>query len=228
VAALHFEFVVDSEVYPELHAALAAIGSHESRGERIRQLAATGLLWEAVRQHGASMSAISGPSNAPHLELPLASKSGVRTRTRSAMRPADRRSPTTPNSGDWVDPAATVSSSGPSAHAHDRRRDGTATPHIPVLLDVVHSAVPSAPPSTPAAPAQRALPAAAAVRPFVQAVEALPLQSATPAFAGDVDDAPDEPMDQAGALAPAATLMHKPVARSRLLRMKEMGLFKNG
>jgi hypothetical protein len=211
VAALHFEFVVDSDVYPELHAALASIGSHESRRERMRQLAATGLLWEAVRIHGASIAGISGPSNPAYPELALAAAKGsVRTRTRNAARP-DRRAPTPPSPGDSLDPAIVP-----------------AMPHIPVLLDVVHPASPSRPHSSPAAPRQRALSAATAVRPFVQAAPALPLQSEVPAFACNEDASPDEQIDRVDVLAPVATLMHKPVTRSRLLRMKEKGLFKNG
>lgn len=49
MAVLDFSFAIDSEVHPELHAALAAIASEASRGERLRQLAAMGLVWEKVR-----------------------------------------------------------------------------------------------------------------------------------------------------------------------------------
>jgi len=46
---LHLQFDIDSEVYPELHDLLAAIGSEMSREERLRQLAAIGLIWERTR-----------------------------------------------------------------------------------------------------------------------------------------------------------------------------------
>lgn len=49
MAVLHVQFDIDSEVYPELHDLLAAIGSGMSREERLRQLAATGLIWERTR-----------------------------------------------------------------------------------------------------------------------------------------------------------------------------------
>ena len=49
MAVLHVQFDIDSEVYPELHELLAAIGSGVSREERLRQLAATGLIWERTR-----------------------------------------------------------------------------------------------------------------------------------------------------------------------------------
>ena len=49
MAVLHVQFDIDSEVYPELHDLLAAIGGGVSREERLRQLAATGLIWERTR-----------------------------------------------------------------------------------------------------------------------------------------------------------------------------------
>ena len=49
MAVLHLQFDVDSEVYPELHAMLSSIGSNLSQAERLRQLAATGLVWERLR-----------------------------------------------------------------------------------------------------------------------------------------------------------------------------------
>jgi len=49
MAVLRLEFDVDSEVYPELHELLASIGSGAAREERLRQLAATGLIWERTR-----------------------------------------------------------------------------------------------------------------------------------------------------------------------------------
>lgn len=49
MAVLHVQFDIDSEVYPELHDLLASIGNGVSREERLRQLAATGLIWERTR-----------------------------------------------------------------------------------------------------------------------------------------------------------------------------------
>ena len=49
MAVLHLQFDVDSEVHPELHAMLSAIGSSLSQAERLRQLAAMGLVWERLR-----------------------------------------------------------------------------------------------------------------------------------------------------------------------------------
>ena len=49
MAVLHLQFDIDSEVYPELHDLLASIGNGVSREERLRQLAAIGLIWERTR-----------------------------------------------------------------------------------------------------------------------------------------------------------------------------------
>jgi len=224
VAALHFEFAVDSDVYPELYAVLASISSDPSRGERIRQLAASGLLWEAVRLHGAPLTAIAGISNTTYPELPLASKSNVRTRTRNVGRAVERRAPTPPSSSDLEEaaidavPTAEPSPLRPadSSPKPDRHRGASAPTDIPVLVDVIRFTKPSAPSGAPAP-----------MRSFAPAVEAVPLQTAALAIARDIDEA-DEEIDQADVLAPVATLMHNSATRSRLLRMKEKGLFKNG
>ena len=49
MAVLHLQFDIDSEVYPELHDLLASIRNDASREERLRQLAAIGLIWERTR-----------------------------------------------------------------------------------------------------------------------------------------------------------------------------------
>ena len=62
---IRLEFDVDSELYPELHAALSRLGSTRARGERMRQLAAAGLVWENVRIHGAAAIGPNAASDAP-------------------------------------------------------------------------------------------------------------------------------------------------------------------
>lgn len=49
MAVLQLQVDIDGEVYPELHDLLASIGSSVSREERLRQLAAIGLIWERTR-----------------------------------------------------------------------------------------------------------------------------------------------------------------------------------
>ena len=45
----HLEFDIDGLAHPELHDTLAVLSDSSSRGERIRQLAMTGLIWERLR-----------------------------------------------------------------------------------------------------------------------------------------------------------------------------------
>jgi len=52
MAHLRFELDIDSEVHPELYAKLASMERLPAREEKLRQLAATGLIWEIVRLHG--------------------------------------------------------------------------------------------------------------------------------------------------------------------------------
>ena len=63
MAVLHLEFDIDSAVYPELHELLAAIGG-VSREERLRQLAAIGLIWERTRLQ-AQAGILDGVSSPP-------------------------------------------------------------------------------------------------------------------------------------------------------------------
>ena len=58
MSTVRLEIELDSEVYPELHAALTSMRSARSRAERLRQLAATGLVWEKVRLHGAAAAPV--------------------------------------------------------------------------------------------------------------------------------------------------------------------------
>jgi hypothetical protein len=52
MATLHLELEIDSDVHPELYARLASIERSAARLEKLRQLAATGLIWEITRLHG--------------------------------------------------------------------------------------------------------------------------------------------------------------------------------
>jgi hypothetical protein len=46
---LHLQIDIDSDVHPELHATLASMGKSVPQAERLRQLAAAGLIWEHLR-----------------------------------------------------------------------------------------------------------------------------------------------------------------------------------
>ncbi len=61
MAVMRLVIEVDSEVYPELHAGLSAISRPEAREERLRQLAASGLVWESVRMRGTAVPALRPP-----------------------------------------------------------------------------------------------------------------------------------------------------------------------
>lgn len=144
---LRLEFELDSEVYPELHAALFLLKSSRARAERVRQLAAAGLVWEKVRLQGSAAVLEPLPAPAPP-PAPLRRRRPSREDVEQVMR------------------------------------------ELPVLVDVVDNVEP-------------------------------------PRMASPVDeDDDDSEMPEAPLHVPA--LAHKPASRSRLMRMKERGLFKNG
>ena len=62
VVRLHID--IDRDVYPELFATLMALGQPSLRDERLRQLAAMGLAWEAVRIHGPAVTQLPAKSAA--------------------------------------------------------------------------------------------------------------------------------------------------------------------
>jgi len=178
VSVIRLELEVDGEVYPELHAVLAAIGNGASRAERLRQLAATGLVWETVRIRGASV--IPAPPPVPSPGPAPAPRRRVGRRT---IPPTD----------------------------------------VPLLLDVVDAA-----PSIHGMGAQVAALADRVLPSTAESWEDAPARTAVSPYGdamGDADGRRDEDGVEA---APRVVLMHKPAARSRVLRMRDMGLFKNG
>ena len=56
MAILHLDLDIDSDVHPELFVRLASIERSPARQEKLRQLAATGLIWEIARLHGPAFS----------------------------------------------------------------------------------------------------------------------------------------------------------------------------
>lgn len=191
MAVIRLELEVDSEVYPELHAALERVGNSAMRSERLRQLAATGLVWETVRLREAwPLGAPVAPNPEP---LPHAT-SRDRAGNSGAGRTADRRTPN--SSSDFIDLALNAAPTAADAGS-DARGHAILPRHIPMLFDVVNP-----PPGLPAP----------AARPF----------------AHDICHPSDAAREDASASNPGALPEHKTVVRSRLLRMKGMGLFKNG
>lgn len=155
MTVLHLPLEIDPEVYPELYAMLVGLRSDAARVERLRQLAATGLVWETVRRDGYPKT----------LELPPA-----------AAPP--------PRPESYVDLAIDAPKSAEPDLAHEVE---IAVRELPVLHDVIDMAPPLEPDPEPPPPHEPG---------------------------GDVIHMP-----------PIASL---PATRSRLKRMKQKGLFKNG
>jgi hypothetical protein len=68
---MRIEVEIDSEVYPELYARLSAVERAAFREERLRQLAATGLLWETVRLRGVARAIEPREPPRPEKQLPV-------------------------------------------------------------------------------------------------------------------------------------------------------------
>ena len=253
MAVIRLELEVDSEVYPELHAALVAVSSSASRGERFRQLAATGLVWETVRVHGASVTRIQGapfaavaapapapapvpapvpspspsPSPAPAPAFASGDRIGNHGVGHSADKaPAERRAPK--SNGDFIDLALNAA---PAAADADEpvdaqtRNDPLHIPlrQIPMLMDVVNP-----PPELreTVVPMRTRVEAPA---PMAERQDAPPSQPpAIATFGHNMADVPESTPEGTSAPAAEEDLAPKTPVRSRLMRMKEMGLFKNG
>ncbi|MCW7540104.1 hypothetical protein OOT46_19910 [Aquabacterium sp. A7-Y] len=140
---------VDSDVYPELYAALRAIERPGAREERVRQLAASGLVWEVVRRHGQAAVA---PASA--------AAAGLRARTAGeAAAAATDALGTAESRADIVDAGSTAPQ--PSAVAVPAAAAGHRVPKptsVPVLLDVVEQGPPHFPLDEPPTKATDAAP----------------------------------------------------------------------
>lgn len=180
MAVIHLDFGIDSDVHPELHAMLAVIGSGASRGERLRQLAATGLVWEAIRIQGHAASV----GHATSAQSDAEAAADADDHAIAARTPGEGASRV-----DFVDlaidavPVPAAASSDPPASLVFARALADEASQLPVLVDVVEFG-----------PASR------------------PVVSTDP-----VDDAPN-----------ISSIARGPATMSRLMRMKEKGLFKNG
>jgi len=242
MATVRIEFDLDSDVYPELHAALLRLGDAGLRGERIRQLATAGLVWENVRIHGA---AAIGPNPAvppaARVVPPVPVPAPLPVLAAEVDPPVDRKPPRPKKAparrkddvrgADFVDLAISAEPA-PSPPLVERRK---APRDLPVLMDVVADEevedsrtmalaaaaepvpVPLSPPPLPPLPLPPPPPPAVALpdpvpHPVIAAVEPL------------ADEAVILPVDPHH----LASLAETPQRRSRLMRMKERGLFKNG
>ncbi|HYC64668.1 MAG TPA: hypothetical protein VEC14_08065 [Reyranellaceae bacterium] len=239
MTVIHLQLDIDSEVHPELHDMLCLIGSSRAQAERLRQLAATGLVWERLRLQAY------GRIEVPDLALQPAP---------APARGVDSVPEQTAASVVQVLPAAGTAATARSAEMAD-------FVDLSDAVDLAHLDSP-APPAAEVRPAEVAehqtaerLPPIAAARllpggapeplplhEIRSAVQALPVLTEVVAAAelpnmdavavgADAHDAHEEATaayaGRAGAqiheLAPA----RKNATRSRLLRMKDKGLFKN-
>ena len=233
MATVRLEFDLDSDVYPELHAALVRPADAGLRGERIRQLATAGLVWENVRVHGAAAIG-PNPAAAPvpdrgvppvpvpaplpvlaaEVELPVERKP-PRPKKTAARRKDDVRG------ADFVDLAISAEPAPPPPLVERRK----APRDLPVLMDVV--ADDEVEDSRTMALAAAAEPVPAPLPPLPPPPVALPDPVPRPVTAAV------EPLADEAVILPVdphhlASLAETPQRRSRLMRMKERGLFKNG
>lgn len=216
MTVIHVEFDVDGDVHPELHAMLSSIGSDLSRGERFRQLAAAGLIWERIRIEARHPSPLQAPVAQPHAEGPAASPSAA-----DAAEPRRAAPDSGPRAALAVDAPPTPAAPMVDAPAgRDRNVDG-AHREIPVLVDVVVpdetlrlTAVPSRPRATPTEAAAG------------QGIDPPATRASRPS--DDVVDIRDWAADEAKHPGQVFALPQSTGVRPRLLRMKQKGLFKNG
>jgi hypothetical protein len=70
MAVLRLEVDIDTDVNPELFAKLTSIERRAAREEKLRQLAAAGLIWEMIRLHGQAFAdpGTTGAPAAPHAD----------------------------------------------------------------------------------------------------------------------------------------------------------------
>ena len=191
MAVICLELDIDSDVYPELYAKLVAISAPGARCERVRQLAAGGLVWETLRIEG----------QAPPIGRRPA---GPQSPAKSAVQPkvlsepvASRTARATSAKASFVDLAINAP---PVPHSLDRAVAGdlgrairAVGAKLPVLTDVLESTVEP---------------------PINEGAEGM--DDTTPAAVRHT-----QPLWPHGTKPP-------PTTRSRLMRMKERGLFKNG
>lgn len=71
MALLRLNLEIDSDVYPELYARLASLHGLAARHEKLKQLAATGLVWELLRLHGPALLELEDTAAPPPAEPPL-------------------------------------------------------------------------------------------------------------------------------------------------------------
>ncbi|MES2889286.1 MAG: hypothetical protein V4739_14930 [Pseudomonadota bacterium] len=244
MAIVHLEFDLDSNVYPELHAALSVLRSPQAQTERVRQLATLGLVWENVRIYGAAAigptptgDSLVGTASAP-ASAPLRAKRGGKPKRADLELPApadDERALAAAHSSesDFVNlaidvdeehtsPASALEGRHPVPLKLSQREVEQVARELPVLIDIVNDSDNDGgldlEPALEKADTVKARGRRAAAPSVPPKKAAAPVEDpALEALASVSDDAVH-----------LTSLAEKPAMRSRLLRMKERGLFKNG
>jgi len=227
MAHLRFELDIDSEVHPELYAKLASMERLPAREEKLRQLAATGLIWEIVRLHGpafvdpnavpASPStplAAVAPSEAIAVEPPpetLADEAPPAVIADDA-KPEVSAEAAVPEPAPLPELAADPEAATTDAAAVDAGTVEDHVPHAPVNVPVLHDVVDETE-MAHASPVD-----AAAAEAALALVMALGKPMAPPALADEPVPAPAPPPESKGGKSRSA----------RMKRMKDSGLFQNG
>lgn len=178
MAVLHLELEVDSDVYPELYLKLASLPRPSAREEKLRQLAAHGLVWEIARLHGPAVFDIAAPSAMPMRVEQVVDHAAEASAAPAAQAAGASWSPNAVDSNDEaaipesvaaefdpgieVDLALDAFDAMPAAPS-DAAVPPPLPPELPVLLDVVVeadpvpvAAAPRAPPRAPSPPSHRA------------------------------------------------------------------------
>ncbi|HZF81230.1 MAG TPA: hypothetical protein VEZ89_15735 [Rubrivivax sp.] len=257
MAVLHLQFDIDSEVHPELYEMLASIGSSRLQAERLRQLAATGLVWERLRLQAYGRMEVPDLGRRPATSADASASFAVKATAPAAQAVPQGDAPAVAGTdqGDFVD----LSDAVVLAHLADPEPEPVDVPTaehdvgkqhevVDVEAAEISDPIASAPPLPPARdtspplplplPPALALPlheirsavlalpvltdvVAAAELPNMQAVAAA--NEATPAAAHSGGG----PAVPAGAQIHELVAVQKTATRSRLMRMKEKGLFKN-
>lgn len=233
MAVLQLQVDISSDVHPELHAMLASIGDGAAQAERLRQLAAAGLIWEHLRAHVHSGVAVGLPVAAAAREggTDRSQEPSVALPPRPATEKESGGSNVAAGVGDMTigelpilhdaieakdshRPASAAAKKAASCPSGGRRSES--------LQAGLRNKAP------PAEVVGNAKPAALAAQPgeacdSKQEIIRLARSTTSERPKDDID--PDADVDDLDDYSPP---VRKSGTRSRLLRMKEKGLFSNG
>ena len=198
MGTVHVRLDVDSEVHPELFEMLSAIERAATRADRLRQLAASGLVWEHLRVHGPTQAVVE-IVKAPSQQAAAGSTSAQAVEMAVAPSLTFAHAP---------EPEAKVEAPAPKKRNSASAKNKSAPPvAVPTLYDAVDD--------TQSAEPHNVLPATQD--------EGHDLLDDPPAADGE-----DEDVVVAAPRAKSRNQPMSAGLRPRMLRMKEKGLFKNG